>query len=88
MILQIFQVLKATGTGWAGVEAAGRGRRVGFPDMDPQVDLRVEATATHSTGVFAEDVQRVARQAGFQLGQVLFLMDPLNVFLQEVQVSK
>lgn len=88
MILQILQVLEATGAGRAGVEAAGRGRRVGFPDVDPQVDLGVEGAATHSAAVLGEDVQRVAGQAGFQLGQVLFLMDPLNVFLQEVQVSE
>lgn len=88
MILQVFQVLEATGTGWAGVEAAGGGRRVGFPDVDPQVDLRVEGAATHGAGVFGEDVERVAGQAGLQLGQVLFLMDPLHVLLQEVQVSK
>lgn len=70
------------------MEPAGRGRRVGFTDVDPQVDLRVKATATDRAGVLGEDVQCAAREAVFQLGQVLFLMDPLDVLLQEVQVSK
>lgn len=88
MILQIFQVLEAAGAGGAGVEPAGRCRRVGFADVDPQVYLRVKGTATDGAGVFGEDVQCVAREAAFQLGEVLFLMDPLNMLLQEVQVRK
>lgn len=70
------------------MEPAGRGRRVGFTDVDPQVYLRVKGTATNGAGVLREDVQRAAREAVFQLGQVLFLMDPLDVLLQEVQVGK
>lgn len=70
------------------MEPAGRGRRVGFSHVDPQVDLGVKCAATKSAGVLGEDVQRAAREAVFQLGQVLFLMDPLDVLLQEVQVSK
>lgn len=61
---------------------------MGFTDVDPQVYLRGKGTATDSAGVLCEDVQRAAREAVFQLSQVLFLMDPLDVLLQEVQVSK
>lgn len=70
------------------MEPAGRGGRVGFSRVDPQVDLGVEGAATKRAGVLGEDVQRAAREAVFQLGQVLFLMDPLDVLLQEVQVGK
>lgn len=61
---------------------------MGFSDVDPQVDLGVKGAATKSAGVLGEDVQCATREAVFQLGQVLFLMDPLDVLLQEVQVSK
>lgn len=70
------------------MEPAGRGRRVGFTDVDPQVYLRVKGTAADGAGVLREDVQRAAREAAFQLGQVLFLMDPFDVLLQEIQVGK
>lgn len=88
VVLQVFQVLEAAGAGGAGVEAAGGGRGVGFADVDPQVHLRVEGAAADGAGVLREDVKRVAREATLQLGEVLFLMDPLDVLLQEVQVSE
>lgn len=61
---------------------------MGFTDMDPQVHLRVKGTAADSAAVLGEDVQRAAGEAVLQLGQVLLLVDPLDVLLQEVQVSK
>lgn len=56
VVLQIFQVLEATCTGWAGVEPAGRGRRVGFTYMDPQVYFGRKGVAADSAGVFSEKV--------------------------------
>lgn len=61
---------------------------MGLTDVDPQVYLRVKGTAADGAVVLGEDVQRTAGEAVFQLGQVLLLMDPLDVLLQEVQVSK
>lgn len=56
VILQILQVLKATCTCWAGVETAGRGRRVGFTYMEPQVYFGLKGAAADSAGVFRDEV--------------------------------
>lgn len=88
MVFKILQVLKAACTGWAGVESARRGRRVGFFDMDPKVYFGVKGAAAHGAGVFGEEVLCLAREAFVQICKVVFLVDPLDMLLQEVQVRK
>ena len=56
VVLQILQVLEAACTGWAGVEPAGRGGRVGLTYMDPQVYFGVKGAAADGAGVFRENV--------------------------------
>lgn len=61
---------------------------MGFVHVEPQVHFRVEGAAADSASVLGDEVQCPAREAFFQFGKVLFLMDPLDVLLQEVQVSE
>lgn len=56
VILQILQVLEAASTGWTGVKSAGRGRRVGFSDMEPKVSFRFKGAAADSAGVLRGQV--------------------------------
>ena len=88
VILQVLQVLEAACTGWARVEPARRGGRMDFTYMHSKFDLGVKGAAADSAPVFGNEVHCAAREAFFQFVEILFLMDPLDVLLQEVQVSK
>lgn len=61
---------------------------MGLAHVDPQVHLGLEAAAAEGAHVLRQQVEPAARQAGSQLGQVLLLMDPLDVLLQKIHVSE
>lgn len=88
VILQVLQVLEAAGAGRAGVESAGRGRRMGFTHVDPEVYLGVKGATADGAGVFGDEVEFATGEAFFQRGKVLLLVDPLDMFLQEIPVGE
>lgn len=79
MILQVLQVLKAACTGGARVESARRRSRVSFTDMDPKMDFSFKSAATDGAIKCWDKIYRAA--ALFQVGEILFLVNPLYMFL-------
>lgn len=61
---------------------------MGLAHVDPQVHFGLKAAAAGGACVLRREVEPAARQAGSELGQVLFLMDPLDVLLQKFHVSE
>lgn len=88
VVLQVLQVLEAARARRAGVEPAGGRRGVGLAHVDPQEDLGLEAAAADGARVLGRQAEAAAGEAGSQLGQVLLLMHPLDVLLQEFHVGE
>lgn len=84
VVLQVLQVLEAACAGGTCVEPARWRGRMSLPHVRVELHLGAEGAAADGASVFRNGVERAARQAVFQFVKILFLVDPFDMFLQEI----